>query len=83
MLIRGKVIVGNCERCGYMSSNKLCKACVLLEGLNRGLPKLGIANESKIRKQHGEIKTPAIQNFKQVTQTNNSCLLTEKSKAHP
>ncbi|KAJ9159574.1 hypothetical protein P3X46_025076 [Hevea brasiliensis] len=31
-----------CERCGYISSQKWCKACVLLEGLNRGLPKLGI-----------------------------------------
>lgn len=25
-----------CERCNYMSSNKICKACVLLEGLNSG-----------------------------------------------
>jgi cytoplasmic tRNA 2-thiolation protein 1 len=25
-----------CERCGYISSNKLCKACVLLDGLNSG-----------------------------------------------
>ncbi|KAL5208524.1 hypothetical protein ABZP36_032959 [Zizania latifolia] len=33
---------GICERCGYISSQKLCKACVLLDGLNRGLPKLGI-----------------------------------------
>lgn len=33
---------GTCERCGYISSQKWCKACVLLEGLNRGLPKLGI-----------------------------------------
>ncbi|CAL5332062.1 unnamed protein product [Camellia sinensis] len=33
---------GICERCGYISSQKWCKACVLLEGLNRGLPKLGI-----------------------------------------
>ncbi|KAJ6807162.1 cytoplasmic tRNA 2-thiolation protein 1-like [Iris pallida] len=33
---------GTCERCGYISSQKLCKACVLLEGLNRGMPKLGI-----------------------------------------
>ncbi|CAA6656068.1 unnamed protein product [Spirodela intermedia] len=31
---------GMCERCGYIS--KMCKACVLLDGLNRGLPKLGI-----------------------------------------
>lgn len=34
---------GNCERCGYISSQKWCKACVLLEGLNRGLPKMGIS----------------------------------------
>jgi cytoplasmic tRNA 2-thiolation protein 1 len=32
----------NCKRCGYMSSNELCKACLLLEGLNRGQPSLGI-----------------------------------------
>ncbi len=25
----------NCERCGYISSNKLCKACVLLDGLGQ------------------------------------------------
>ncbi|XP_073023822.1 cytoplasmic tRNA 2-thiolation protein 1 isoform X3 [Primulina eburnea] len=33
---------GNCEKCGYISSQKWCKACVLLDGLNRGLPKMGI-----------------------------------------
>ncbi|PVV00245.1 hypothetical protein BB560_005381, partial [Smittium megazygosporum] len=26
----------SCTKCGYMSSNSLCKACVLLEGLNSG-----------------------------------------------
>lgn len=31
-----------CSRCGYIASQDLCKACVLLEGLNRGLPRLGI-----------------------------------------
>ena len=36
-----------CERCGYISSNKLCKACILLEGLNKGLPKLGIGKTPK------------------------------------
>lgn len=29
----------NCIKCNYISSNELCKACVLLEGLNKGLPK--------------------------------------------
>ena len=31
-----------CQRCGYISSQELCKACILLEGLNKGLPRLGI-----------------------------------------
>ncbi|XP_064396391.1 cytoplasmic tRNA 2-thiolation protein 1-like [Halichondria panicea] len=39
-------IQGTCSRCGYISSQELCKACVLLEGLNRGLPKLGIGKVS-------------------------------------
>ena len=33
---------GTCSRCGYISSQELCKACILLEGLNRGLPRVGI-----------------------------------------
>ena len=33
---------GVCTRCGYISSQQLCKACVLLEGLNRGLPRVVI-----------------------------------------
>ncbi|KAJ2850176.1 cytosolic thiouridylase subunit Ctu1 [Coemansia brasiliensis] len=36
----------SCERCGYISSNSICKACVLLEGLERGVPKMGIAKAS-------------------------------------
>lgn len=36
-----------CQRCGFVSSQQPCKACVLLEGLNRGLPKLGIGKKSK------------------------------------
>ncbi len=34
-----------CTRCGYISSNALCKACVLLEGLNRGVPTLGVRSD--------------------------------------
>ncbi|CAN6654929.1 cytoplasmic tRNA 2-thiolation protein 1 [Trichomonascus vanleenenianus] len=33
---------GRCERCGYMTPNKLCKACVLLAGLNAGRAKIAI-----------------------------------------
>lgn len=31
--------MGQCERCGYISSQKICKACTLLEGLNKNRPK--------------------------------------------
>ena len=34
--------LGQCERCGYLSSQAVCKACVLLEGLNKARPKTGI-----------------------------------------
>lgn len=37
----------NCKRCGYISSNDLCKACVLLQGLEKGTAKLAIGNKSK------------------------------------
>ncbi|KAL6757207.1 ATP-binding domain-containing protein 3 [Haematococcus lacustris] len=30
--------LGQCGRCGYLSSQPVCKACVLLEGLNRSRP---------------------------------------------
>lgn len=33
-----------CTRCGYMSSNALCKACTLLEGLERGMANAGITD---------------------------------------
>ncbi|KAK9463875.1 uncharacterized protein V1516DRAFT_668923 [Lipomyces oligophaga] len=33
---------GACERCGYISSNRLCKACVLLEGLNATRPNVPV-----------------------------------------
>jgi len=41
---------GTCERCSYISSQTLCKACVLLDGLNKGLPKLAIGSNNKTRK---------------------------------
>lgn len=34
--------LGQCERCGYIASQKICKACSLLEGLNRNRPKTAI-----------------------------------------
>ncbi len=37
-----KQIMGQCEKCGYLSSQKVCKACMLLDGLNRNRPKTKI-----------------------------------------
>ncbi len=35
-------VLGTCERCGYMSSQAICKACTLLEGLNKNRPQVEI-----------------------------------------
>ena len=47
---------GTCERCGYMSSRAVCKACVLVEGLERGMPRLGIGEkmERRVRREDEE-----------------------------
>ncbi|KAK4937864.1 cytosolic thiouridylase subunit Ctu1 [Elasticomyces elasticus] len=37
-----KQVMGQCERCGYLSSQKICKACSLLEGLNKSRPRNNI-----------------------------------------
>ena len=34
--------IGQCTRCGYLSSQEICKACTLLEGLNKSRPKMEI-----------------------------------------
>ncbi|OQO11240.1 Cytoplasmic tRNA 2-thiolation protein 1 [Cryoendolithus antarcticus] len=34
--------LGQCEKCGYLSSQAVCKACMLLEGLNKARPQTGI-----------------------------------------
>jgi cytoplasmic tRNA 2-thiolation protein 1 len=41
---------GTCQECGYISSQDICKACVMLAGLNKGLPQLGIGKSSKHKK---------------------------------
>lgn len=46
-----------CKRCGYITSNELCKACVLLEGLNKGVPGMGINSSHKQRLVSGADKT--------------------------
>lgn len=33
-----KQVMGRCEKCGYLSSQSICKACMLLDGLNKARP---------------------------------------------
>ncbi|KAA0201685.1 hypothetical protein HAZT_HAZT006766 [Hyalella azteca] len=42
-----------CQRCGHVSSQAVCKACVLLEGLNKGRPRLGVGKSSKVKRNMG------------------------------
>ena len=44
-----------CERCGYLSSNRICKACMLLEGLEKSRAQSRIAMEDAIQ-PHGAAK---------------------------
>lgn len=47
---RGRLpLKGICERCGFISSQRVCKACILLQGLNSGRPKLGISKSSRVQ----------------------------------
>lgn len=50
----------NCNRCGFVSSQEICKACILLEGLNRGLPKLGIGKSQKALNVARELSTSSL-----------------------
>lgn len=36
-----------CKSCGFVSSNELCKACVLLDGLNKGKARVAIGRKEK------------------------------------
>lgn len=46
-----------CKRCGYMSSNDLCKACTLLEGLERGMANAAITDRAQ-RKANSDSSPP-------------------------
>jgi cytoplasmic tRNA 2-thiolation protein 1 len=39
----------DCVRCGFISSNDLCKACILLEGLNTGKAKEATTRKAKTK----------------------------------
>ncbi|KAL6703673.1 cytosolic thiouridylase subunit Ctu1 [Coniothyrium glycines] len=46
-----KQVMGQCKICGYLSSQDVCKACVLLEGLNKARPRTGIQVECEALQQ--------------------------------
>ncbi|AMD22439.1 HGR100Wp [Eremothecium sinecaudum] len=37
-----------CEKCGYLSSNQICKACMLLEGLETNRAKISIDTDTSV-----------------------------------
>ena len=37
-----KQVLTRCEKCNYISSQQLCRACVFLDGLNRGTAKVAL-----------------------------------------
>ncbi|XP_015905540.1 cytoplasmic tRNA 2-thiolation protein 1 [Parasteatoda tepidariorum] len=48
---------GLCKKCGYISSQAVCKACVMLEGLNTGIPGLGVKKSSKVKNKINDISS--------------------------
>ena len=52
-------IKSRCVQCDYISSQPVCKACLLLEGLNTGRPLLGIGKtkDGKVKK-FKKVKSP-------------------------
>jgi len=51
-------VPGKCQRCGYISSQDVCKACILLEGLNKGMPTLGVSRTRTPKGKGNASKTP-------------------------
>lgn len=49
-----QLITGACERCAYISSNKICKACVMLESLNKGKPRIALQKEKVVARELGD-----------------------------
>ncbi|KAL5339077.1 ERG2 and Sigma1 receptor like protein-domain-containing protein [Aspergillus crustosus] len=57
-------VLGKCERCGYITSQKWCHACTLLEGLNKNRPKTAI--EMEITAEEEESSTTLQRQMEQV-----------------
>ncbi|KAI8429599.1 hypothetical protein MSG28_000197 [Choristoneura fumiferana] len=74
-----------CVRCKFVSSQEVCKACVLLEGLNKGLPRLGIGKSSKAKRMLEEYNAnqPPGKTLEAVTKDLNDELDGNNSKDKP
>ncbi|KAJ0422317.1 ERG2 and Sigma1 receptor like protein-domain-containing protein [Aspergillus carlsbadensis] len=59
-----KQVLGKCERCGYITSQRWCHACTLLEGLNKNRPKTAI--EMDISPEEEESSTTLRRQMEQV-----------------
>ncbi|PWY82893.1 cytoplasmic tRNA 2-thiolation protein 1 [Aspergillus heteromorphus CBS 117.55] len=57
-------VLGTCERCGYISSQRVCKACTLLEGLNKSRPKTAI--EMEVELEDEEIPSTLMRHMEKV-----------------
>ncbi|KAK4700565.1 cytoplasmic tRNA 2-thiolation protein 1, partial [Phenoliferia sp. Uapishka_3] len=47
LTIKSRPIQKTCTRCGSLTSQELCQACVLLEGLNLGVAKVSLGGEEE------------------------------------
>lgn len=55
----GMPVQKSCERCGYITSQKLCKACVLTDSLNNGTATQVTRKQKKAQKlETGKISSP-------------------------
>ncbi|KAJ5444332.1 Cytoplasmic tRNA 2-thiolation protein 1 [Penicillium daleae] len=63
-----KQTLGHCERCGYLSSQRICKACSLLDGLNRNRPKTAI--EVSVGMEDEEISSTLMRQMERTQLTN-------------
>ena len=64
--------MGICSICGYMSSQSVCKACVLLEGLNKGQAKVAIGSDRQRRRAQENIDAMARLNIVGIAPVNTS-----------
>ena len=48
--------LGSCVKCGYMSSQELCKACVILDDLNKNRPKIEVALDDEVEEASSSVR---------------------------